>query len=119
MIKLLDQNEREVLRPVFEKVFDSDLPDERQANIAAVVENGCIAAFLTTEVVLRTGLIWTHPKIRGRKGAKAVIELAQYVKANIPEGASVLAIASEERFGKLFEKFGMRKIEGTVYRIDL
>lgn len=120
MIKLLNQHERQILKTVFEKGFDSVLPDEHQANIAAWVEGGSVKGFLMSEVLIRVGLLWTHPQVRNTaKGARIVKSLAAYTRDSIPQGASVIAIASDERYKPLFAKMGMREEEGTIYRIDL
>ena len=119
MIKLLNQAEREILTPIFTHYFKSEVPDENQANIVAKIENNAVTAFLTSEVLIRVGLVWTHPQIRGIGGAKAIGELTKYVRESIPKGASVIAIATTKKEKKLFKKFGMREIEGAIYRIDL
>lgn len=117
MIKLLE-DERYVLKPVFETVFQSEVPDKEQANILAVVEDNKVVAFVTSEVLIRVGLVWVHPKRRGMKGMKAVRQLLRETARSIPKGASVIAIASEDRFKEICEKNGMREVEGAVFRLD-
>lgn len=107
------------MREVYKNEFDSILPDASQANIVAVVEDNSVVAFLTSEVLLRVGLLWVHPKKRGKQGASLSKQLVRYTANSIPKGASVIAIASDSRFESLFTKCGMRKEDGAVYRIDL
>jgi hypothetical protein len=117
--KLLNGREREILRPVFEKEFNADLPEESQANILAIIEDGSVVAFLTSEVLIRVGMLWVHPKRRGIEGAKAIGQLIRETHEAIPKGSSAVVIASEDRFNNIAEKLGMRRVEGEIWRLDL
>ena len=118
MIKLLNNSERESLREIYRDEFDSLLPDEVQANIVAITEDDEIQAFLTSEVLIRVGLMYVKPEHRNTvKSARMARQLARYVATNLPKGASVIAIDTGG-FEKLFERLKMEKQEGTVYRID-
>lgn len=110
---LLNDKQREVLKPVYEQEFDSVLPPANQANILAVVEDGNIVGFITSEVLIRVGMIWVHPKKRGsRKLVKGMID---EVRRSIPKDASVIAIGDHE----IFKRYGMYEVEGKLWRIDL
>lgn len=118
ILKLLDDRERECLKPVFDKEFESEVPTAAQANILAAIEDGQIIGFIVGEVLIRAGMLWIHPKQRKTaKSARMVKALARETAQSIPKGASVITIGTE--FADLFEKLGMRKVEGQVYRIDL
>ena len=119
MIKLLNGVEREVLAPIYEKEFDSYLPDEKQAHIIASVENGKIEGFLTIERLIRVGLISVNPKLRNTlKSAQVMKHLIKYAVESIPKGESVITIASDAKFESLFKRLGMREEEGKVFRLD-
>lgn len=117
-LRLLTDDERQCLKVVFDKAFESELPSATQANILAVVEDGQIIAFLTAEVLIRAGMLWVHPKKRGTaQSARMIKALARETAQSIPKGASVITIGTE--YADLFKRLGMRKVEGDVYRIDL
>jgi predicted GNAT family acetyltransferase len=120
MIKLLDGDEREGLRGVFETEFDSQLPPETQANIIAVIEDDELQAFATAETVIRTDMFWVSPPYRNTsKAAKLIRQLSRYLFKNVPLNCSVFIFAENENQGRLFTKLGFREIKGiTVYRLD-
>jgi len=118
MIRLLAE-EREVLRPVFENEFQSEVPETSQANLTAWIdEQKNITAFAVSEVLIRLGLLWTHPRHRGKEGAKNMKAVLEYIRESIPKGASVVVFSTESRFDRLCRKFGMREVEGKIFRLD-
>lgn len=121
MISLLNESARGVLFDVYADEFDSALPHQDQANIVAVTsDDGDIEAFITAEVLIRVGMLWVRPDMRGTPhGAKRIRQLCRYLKNSIPAGSSVVAIGYEDAQKQLFKRMGMRHIEGDVYRIDL
>lgn len=118
-LQLLNQAEREQLTDIFHAEFDSDLPDEKQCKILAQMEDGEIRGFITSEILIRVGLVWVKPELRETKeSAQMVKDMIRYVAASIPKGSSVIVIASDEKFEGICEKSGMRPIDGKVYRKD-
>ena len=115
MIVLLDNEQRKELDPIFEREFNSALPDESQANIVAVVDDG-IEAFVTVEALLRVGMIWIRPDKRSEGHLQA---LTRHLFEKVPRGSSVITIATEAKQGKYFKRLGMREISGRLFRIDL
>jgi hypothetical protein len=111
MIGLLPEERWGELTDIFAKEFDAEIPNIGKASIIAdVAEDGTIRSFLVAEHLMRVGLIHSeNGKTRG---------LVNWVLANMPRRVSVITIASEPRFEKLFERFGMRRVEGTVFRRD-
>lgn len=117
MVSLLTSEERESLRGIYENEFDSALPSADQANIVAVTEDGEIQAFITAEILIRVGMLWVKPD--AQKKPSKIKQLIRYLFKSIPQGQSAIAIASSEKYESLFERIGMRPIEGRVFRIDL
>lgn len=116
-VRLLDSAERETLRPTYEQEFNSELPTEQQANILGVIEDGEIKAFITTEVLLRVGLLWVSPT--STTPSTHIKEMIRHLIVNIPKGSSVVGIATEPIQGRLFENLGFYECEGTLYRTDV
>lgn len=110
--RILDNQEREQLRDIFRDEFNSELPDEKQANIIAIEENGEVTAFLVVELLLSASMIWSKNQHNGH-----LRQLIQYVRDNAPTGSSVVCFAPEQRDG-LLTALGMRKIDGNIYRKD-
>lgn len=118
-LKLLDQSEREVLVDIYQNDFNAKLPDEKQAKVLAYVEGDEIQGFITSEILIRVGMMWVTPEMRDTpQSATMLKEMLRYLAQNIPQGSSVIVIASDEKFQGLCEKSGMRFIEGQVYRSD-
>jgi hypothetical protein len=110
-IEILPFERWEELREIFAKEFNSDLPHKGRATILADIdENGEINGFLVTEVLLRVGLIHNP-------GNKAKAMFSWLLKNMLPDSA-VIAIASSKEYEPLCETFGMREIEGKVFRRD-
>ena len=115
MIILLDNEQRKALDPIFEKEFDAALPDESQANIVAIVDDG-IEAFVTCEALLRVGMIWIRPDKRSKGHLQT---LTRHLFERVPKGTSAITIATEDKEAKYFKRLGMREVEGRIFRIDL
>lgn len=114
MIKLATRPE--TLRPIFEKDFDSLLPEKERSHIF-VDEEG---AMVTVELLLRANMWWVAPEHRGK--AKAGVLLRRMIRCllnTIPKGSSVVVVASSASQEKLCRKVGMTEVEGTMFRFDL
>lgn len=119
MIRLLQGEERELLRTIYAEEFASELPPIGQANIVASLENNKIQGFITSEVLIRVGMLAVTPKLRKTPhSARIVKELVRYLYQNVPPGASVITIASDSRYASIFKKLGMREEQGKVFRLD-
>lgn len=109
-----------ILIDIFQKEFDSYPPSLKQGAIFAVKNEGEIEAFITTEHLVRVGMIWVHPK--HRKTPKAVTWLKGFVRFLlniIPYETSVVTIDDTKQFAKTFKTLGMRQVEGDIWRIDI
>jgi len=116
LVHLLSNEERLSFKEVFENEFDSELPNARQANIVAYGNS----AFITTEVLLRAGLVWVDPSLRNTpKSASILKRLVQYLHQHIPKGSSVIGIATNPKEERLMQRMGMRRVEGIIYRKDV
>lgn len=110
MIQELPKERWPELTEIFAREFDAILPDPTSTILADVDEDGTIKGFMVVEFLWRLGQIWqTGGKTR---------EMFDQVDLNMPPGNSVIAIASEPRFEGLCKMYGMRQIEGTIYRKD-
>ncbi len=111
MVTILPETRWPELTEVFKEYFEgADLPTPGQAFIIADLdEEGEILAFRVLEQLWRIGQVF------GNGGSPR--GLFDYVENKIQSG-SVIGIAGEPRFETLFAKYGMRKIDGTLYRRD-
>jgi hypothetical protein len=117
VIRLLTSAERETLRPIYETEFNSELPPEQQANIVGVIENEKIEAFVTTEVLLRVGLLWVSPE--AEKPSSLIRDLTRHLIVSIPKGSSVVALTTTGVHERFFSHLGFYKCDGTLYRTDV
>lgn len=110
-VELLPEERWPEVAEILKTEFDAELPHSGKANIMVRVdEDGKIVGLMVLEFLCRIGQIWNcGPDSRG---------MFQWVDEQIPPGNSVIAIASEPRFHGLCEVFGMREVEGTVFRKD-
>lgn len=112
-IRKLEKQEWLALIPVFDKVFDSDMPDFDHGEIYGIFEDGKCVSFILIEDVKMVGQVWSrNPK----NNSNYVKSLLKFVREKIPAKQSVAAVASEPRFEMLFRTLGMQKIEGTLFR---
>ena len=113
-VQLLPFERWRELEEIFEREFDSALPDKNTAQILFKQNNnGKITAFLVVEMLVRVGQIYSD-----RTNTRSVHQLVKYVSDNTADGASVIAIASEPRFEPLCVRMKMRAVEGRIYRKD-
>ena len=119
MIKLLNGDEREQVRGVYENEFESDVPDESHANVVACLEDDELLGFMTAETLLRTDQWWVSPPYRNTPKAAAIIrKLARYLFRVVPKGTSVVIFAANDNQGRLFQKLGFREVPDVkVFRI--
>lgn len=110
MLQILPQERWSELTEIFRKEFDAVLPDKTATILAEIAEDGKIGGFVVMEWLGRIGQIYN--------GGAQSREMFGWFDSQIPPGNSVIAIASEPRFENLCKMFGMRKVEGTVYRKD-
>lgn len=111
MLEKLSEDRWPELAPIFKREFNAELPHSGKSDILADIgEDGEIRGFVVMEFLGRIGQIWNSGT-----SSRAMFE---HFNSEIPPGNSVIAIASEPRFEKLCESFGMRRVEGVVYRKD-
>lgn len=103
------------LAPVFDAEFDSGVPDSRHAVITGAFDGNVLAGFINAESLVWIGQIYIAPAYQGNGIARKLIT---HVESRIPEGASVITIASHPRYEKLYERKGMFRIPGTIWRKD-
>jgi hypothetical protein len=119
-VVLLNGDERENLRGIYEQEFDAEVPTEEQANVVAVTEDDELLAFVTAETLLRTDMWWVSPIHRNTaKAASLIRQLARYLFRSVPQGTSVIIIAGDSNQERLFTKLGFREVKGKLYRIDV
>lgn len=117
-IELLPFERWAELEEIFEHEFKAILPDGDKANIlAALDEGGNIKGFIVVETLLRAGQVYVAPD--GANNGNLPRKFFSYLENNIPRGASVIVIASEERFEGLVRHLGFREVEGKIFRRDL
>lgn len=110
MIQILPKERWPELTAIFRREFDSELPHPSATILADVDEEGEILGFLVLEFLARIGQIYqTGPKSR---------LMLEFFDEQVRPGNSVIAIASEPRFEGLCKSFGMREVEGKVFRKD-
>jgi hypothetical protein len=111
MIQVLPESRWPELTDIFAREFNASLPHSGRAQILADVdEEGNILGFVVTEILVRVGQIY---KI-GNKG----YEMLRHLERHMLRDSAVVAISSSPDFDSLCEKFGMRRVEGTVFRRD-
>lgn len=114
-MRLIKDEERESLRQIFENEFDSLLPEPEQSHIVTDDEGSLV----TLEFLLRANMWRLDPKHRGTvKGSILMRNLMKYILKTVPKGTSIVVLASNEKQARLCRKVGLRKCEGTLYRID-
>ena len=109
MIALLPEERWHELEEIISDEFDSLLPNKGKANIIADFDDdGRIQSFLIAEHLLRLGQLHSegnYPR-----------ELMRWTLSNIPPDTSVIAIASQPRYGRLYERLHFSPVEGQIYR---
>jgi hypothetical protein len=111
MLQILPVERWDELKEVFRTEFDAELPHKGKASILAeLAENGEIKGFVVVEFLARIGQIY-NSGIKTR-------EMLNLINEQIPPGNSVIAISSNPRFDGLCGLFGMREVEGKVFRKD-
>jgi hypothetical protein len=112
MIELLPQERWPELADVFRREFDAELPHPTAQILADIDENDgtTIKGFVVMEFIGRIGQVW---QTGGRSR-----EMLERFNTTIPPGNSVIAIADKPRFEGLCRAFGMRELEGKVFRKD-
>lgn len=110
MIQILPKERWPELAEIFRTEFDAVLPDDSATILADVDDEGEITGFLVLEFLARIGQIHTP-------GANSRLML-DFFNEQVRPGNSVIAIADQPRFERLCESYGMRKVEGVVYRKD-
>jgi len=108
-----------ILEDIFRKEFDSIPPTGTQGLVFGLYEGNELKAFVLAEQLLRIGLIWVNPEDRERKkGVGYLRRLFNYLWNAVPENNSVIGIDCDGKYYKVLERFGYRKLKGTVYRLD-
>lgn len=108
------------LLDILETEFDSDLPDPKHATIyGSYDETGRLESFIISERIIMIGQIYVRPDRREKNNGQIVKRLVKFIVDKLPEGISVGAVASEERFEGLFRLFRMTNIKGKFFRRNL
>lgn len=115
-IRILTEDEKRNLAPIYKSEFDSSLPATKAAHIIGVFDGEKLIGHLMVELVARVGLIYVEKDFRGKNVAR---ELLTFLAQNIPTQYQVMVIASEKRFEKICERFGMQALEGKVFVANL
>lgn len=110
MIEILPKDRWPELEEIFRREFDSYLPNDKSDILADIDENGNITGFVVLEFMCRIGQIYNT--------GTSSREMLEFFNKQIPHGNTVIAIASEPRFEGICQKFGMYRVDGTVYRKD-
>lgn len=100
------------LQELFQTEHDSDLPLPEFGTIYGIYEDDKLKGFALAEHVIMIGQFTTTGSGNIRY-AKALIDFFQ---AKYPPGISVGAIASKDKFRKLYGRLDMQEIPGTLYR---
>jgi hypothetical protein len=112
MIKILPSRFWNQLEDIFEKEFDSDLPETGEIFIST--EGSRRTGFILVEPIRMVGQIYVYEDFR-KDSVKNAMKLVKHVQ-NLYQGSPVGTVASEARFEKLYRLMGMDKIEGTFFR---
>lgn len=108
MIKKIPPEAWGELEEIFDKECDgSALPPPAHSVIWGVYDEDKLKGFILVEDVAFIGQIFALPPY-GK-------QLVSFVRERYGD-QSVACVASEERFGRLFESLGMDEIKGTLYR---
>lgn len=102
------------LEQIFEDEFDSDLPEEENAEIFMATDGNKRTGFILAEDVKMIGQIYVYPDFR-KESAKYAGQMVRFCQERF-KGTSVATLASEPRFEKLYKLLGMQKIPGTLFR---
>jgi len=112
MIKLPYQHWH-TLEEIFDKEFDSDLPERENAEIFVINEAGKRKGFILAEDIKMIGQIYVYPDFRNvGNTARDMVKFMVERYKGIPVGT----LASEPRFESLYKRLGMQKIEGSLFR---
>lgn len=110
MFEILPKERWTELTEVFRREFESGLPEDKSVILAGMDANGKVNKFVVLEFLTRIGQIWNTGS-----ESRAMLE---FFNARMKPGATVIAIASDPRYDGLCQKFGMRHVDGTLYRKD-
>ena len=120
-LRLLSEEERFPLFEIYDREFDAELPHEDQAHIIACYdENGEIEAFVTAEILIRADMWWVREDVRDTpRSASLIRRMARFILGKVPRGSSIITLAGCDTHRRIFERLGMRLVQGDVYRIDI
>lgn len=102
------------LNGIFREEFNSDLPEEDNAEIFVASEGNKRVGFILAEDIKMIGQIYVYPDFR-RDSAKYASQMVKYCQEHFKD-IPVGTVASEARFEKLYKLLGMEKIEGSFFR---
>jgi len=103
----------EQLKDIFDKEFDSDLPDAGEIYIST--EQGKRKGFILAEPLMMVGQIYVYPEFRNAS-ARTAMEMVRFMNNRFRGKMPVGCIASEARFKKLYNALDMQEIDGTFFR---
>jgi hypothetical protein len=114
MITILPARHWHQLEDIFDREFDSDLPEAQNAEIFMATDKGKRTGFILAEDIKMVGQIYVYPDFR-KESARYAGQMVRFCQERY-QGKSVATLASEPRFEKLYRLLGMQKIDGTVFR---
>jgi hypothetical protein len=100
---------------IFDAEFDSDPPREGHSRIFACFDGDEPVGFIHAENFVLLGQLYVVPEKRNST-TSVVQAMLNFVQERFDGKACVGAVASEERFERLFAAYGMQKIEGSFHR---
>lgn len=113
-IRELPKEHFEKLSEIFDTIFDSDPPRPDHSRIFVCYEGEEPVGFVHCEAVVLLGQMFTVP---GRdKNGSIPRYMINFLQQQFDGKVNVAAIASEPRFEKLFDSYGMVLIPGTFHR---
>lgn len=107
-----------LFKEIFEKEFDSDLPLPENSTILAACMDGQVVGFILAEKIVMLGQIFVLPE-KQHSSLQIVQQMINYISESIALTNVVGAVASEDRFTRLFKQFGMQEISGKFFRRNI
>jgi len=111
-IRKLKNSEWSMLTGIFDKVFDSDMPNPAHSEIVGAFEDGKLEGFILLETATFIGEFYSRSKENNGRIAR---KLVSFARQHIPDKQGVGAVANESRFEILFKTLGMSEIPGKLF----
>ncbi len=100
------------LTPIFDKVFDSEMPNPEHAEIVGCFDGERLEGFIVLE---RPVFIWEFYSRDEKNRGGVVRKMLKYVRDSIPGKQAVGAGADEPRIQMLFKTLGMDEMPGKLF----